>query len=462
MLVRYRGIDLEVERVVQWSDRNIYSEDNTERIMRHVALAVQCVINPSATFLADQVGVATTAAGVAAELKRRLLVPRGELVIRVGNSEVLRSPQDQRKPGTPGLAYPDGVARHYCDARGGPNPLHVDVTSIHGTKSMLATFAVETWLADNRIGDGGEPAEQSALIAHRWEQSNDLDEHYYSTRTITGRAVFRADWLYTLDDQSGYLRQADLKPQDYLAYLNHPLPFNYRRERVRTRVSSDGLTLDYTIVDVEQQCTIEATRPISRISGSWSSGISHANIHVMPSTFTNIDIAVEGRRGATYNDIVAAALKAATTYDRGARLSRRLYWANQLTVDIGRKRARLHMGYSITGVVQHIVGNGLNILGFGNEAAGLVAGAPHFPEDLNGNLGNSLRVPTLGQQPMFGMVGALLNDVPGGGQQRLNTQQVGDQFVPAQPPESTRASIGQTTEVDNAALARGVGQRRIE
>lgn len=454
MWVQYNGIDLEAERVVQWSDRNIYSEDNTERYLRHVAFAVQCVIHPNATFLADLAQF--SAAGVVAELKRRLLVPRGYLRVKVGDQEVLSSPQVQRKAGTPATNYPDGSRRHYCDARGGPNPLYVDVTSIHGAKTMLATFAVETWLADNRVGNDLNPNEQSALIAHRWEQRNDLDEHYYSTRTTSGRAVFRADWLYTFDETSGYLRQEDLKPQDYLAYLNHPLPLNYRRDHVSTRVSSDGLTLDYTITDVEQQSTIEAAKPVSRVEGTWSASVDHGSLLECPGHVIGINVQCWGRRGATRNQLIEAAVRAASTYDDGVGADRKLMHHNVVSVNM----SKLHVSFNSTYRVQGLLGW---------LAAAIWAGRPGvelaqkgIPDVLQGGLGWPSQFAALGQQPMYGMVGGLDNDPPGGGQQRLNTQQVGDQFVPAQPPFSTRASLNQTTEVDVAARARSTDQRRTE
>lgn len=517
MLVKYNGVDLEVERVVQWSDRNIYSEDGTERMFRHVAFAVQCVVNPMATTVADDDPFGggdnpPSAPAIIAGLKRRLMRQRSELIVTVGGRVVLRSPARPQKADTPRINGSDGLFVHYCDARGGPNPLYCDVTSIHGTKTMLVTFALETWLVEQlfKMGeDNVNTAEQSALVSHRWEQSTDLDEHYYTTRTTTGRAVFRADYLYDFDEQTGNLYQKTRKPSDYLATLNHPLPPNYRRERVRTSIASDGLTLTYTIVDVEQQSTIEAERPVSRVEGTWQAGISNPDPLRLPASYTYINITCHGRRGCTYRELIRACLKAATTFDKQARLERRLYWSNSLTVDISRKRASLYLGYTINGFIAWMWDNGLLLGNVGQAGAflgnpgqigaalgqlvgggqgqgvagpnpaggiaaallggvnlpfvfGIVGADVLYPENLTDGLGNSSRAQTFGQQPRFGMIGAVDDLEVQGGQRRMNTQQLGDgQFVPSYAPIATpQGTAGD--EADEALRARGENARRIE
>lgn len=466
MLVRYNGVELQVERVVSWSDKNIYSEDNSERMMRHVSMMVQCVIHPQATTIPER--DVSSAPAIVSDLKRRLLEPRRFLMVKVGDIEVLSSPAVTERPDLPGSQAFDGSRIHFCDARGGPHPLYVDVVSIHGTRTMLATFAIETWLVDSSalelIPREGQPnkAEFSALISHRWEQSNDLDENYFSTRITTGRAVFRADYLYEFDDVTGGLRQIERKPADYVASLNHPLPLNYRRESVRTSVSSDGLSLTYTIVDREQASTIGPQKMVSSITGTWSGGVSQlpdmtTGITYFPRYFTQINITAVGRRGATTSDVVHACLRAAATFDRGVQLSRRMYYDNKITVSVGNgpRTANLSIGSTIGGAAPAIVDAGFAIVK--NAIIRQIDFIDkQWIETLRDGLGQPISEQAEGQQPLLGMIGGNLNLGLSGGQQRINSQQILDgQTVPPMTPESTEARLSQDADADNARTARG-------
>lgn len=456
MFVQYNGIDLEVERVVQWSDRNIMSEDGSERLMRHVSLAVQCVVNPAATTVPGL--NALSAPQIIAALKQRLLALRGSLIVTIGGREVVRSPARAVKAGTPRQADIDGASVHYCDARGGPVPLYCDVTSIHGLKTMLVTFAIETWLVES-VNPGGE-AEQSALIAHRWTTTNSLDEHYYNTRTISGSAVFRADFLTDVDPQTGGSRQL-VKPGDYLAELNHPLPTNYRRENVQTSISSNGLTLNYTIRDVEQQSTIDEDRPVSKVEGTYASGVHQPSVINLPSTWTRISVTCQGRRGATKEEMIRSCIKAARTFDTQAQLQRRTYWQSSLTVDMSRIRATLHLGYSVQGMQGFFVDQGMRLVGWARPRG--IEANRDFPDNLEGDLGNAIHTPTDGQQPLFGMIGDIQGFGLGGGQRNLVTQQWNDgAIVPSLVPIADKAEESQTTEAEDARAARGEVARRTE
>jgi len=465
VFVRYNGVQLEVERVVGWSDKNVYTEDNSERMFRHISMMVQCVIHPQATTLAEQ--APTSAPAIVADLKRRLLEPRRFLQVKVGEDEVLSSPAVTQRADLPGSAAFDGSRIHFCDARGGPHPLYADVVSIHGTKTMLATFAIETWLVDSSalefVPREGQPnrAEFSALISHRWEQSSSIDENYYTTRTTNGRAVFRADYLYEFDNVTGGLRQTTRKPSDYLSDLNHPLPLNYRRMSARGSLSSDGLTLTYTIVDQEQSSTTEADKPVASIKGTWSGGVSQQADAMLavpgfPRYFTSLTVQATGRRGAATADLAHACLRAATTFDDGAQINRRMYFENRITASFGSgpRTVTLNIGYSIGGAIPFIV-DGI-FLGFKNPVVREIdLIEKKWPERLLDGLGDPVANPTVGQAPLLGMLGA--------GQPRMNSQQILDgQYVPPQSPIATAADLSQTNEADDARVARGENQRNTE
>src|ERR1700694_25432 len=123
MFVTYNGVQLQVDHISEWSDRNIYSEDNTERLYRHVILGVNFVIHPQ-TLAGLGISLATSAPQVIASLKARLLTPRQPLLVTAGSNPagggniILQSPAIP-SPGFPLPRGPGGSA--WVDARTGPN-----------------------------------------------------------------------------------------------------------------------------------------------------------------------------------------------------------------------------------------------------------------------------------------------------------------------------------------------------
>ena len=86
----------------------------------------------------------------------------------------------------------------------------------------------------------------SPLLSHTWEMQADINDQGFNTRTVTGRAVFR-------DDQ---LQQLLTRPDDYRAWLLHPIPNNTQRSAVRSLASVDGVECRYSFVDTEVFCRI--------------------------------------------------------------------------------------------------------------------------------------------------------------------------------------------------------------
>jgi hypothetical protein len=278
MFIFYNGVQLLVSHITSWADRAIYSEDGSERLYRHVSITAQVTIHPK-TIAGLGLPNAASAPEIILALKRRLLTPRCPLVVQVGDNVVLRSPPlaTAASPLANNIADPEFgiVAREaFVDARNGPIPLYADVTEVRGTKTLLGVFSVETWLVDDNLSD---PAYQSALISHRWQVENTLDHDYLSTRIISGKGIFRGDWLYSKTNKGDY-RQVLRKPSDYLAFMAPPTPDGYRRISVKSQVSSDGLVCAYTIVDQEVPTMLKRYAGVSRVEAVWRSGHSRANI----------------------------------------------------------------------------------------------------------------------------------------------------------------------------------------
>ena len=67
------------------------------------------------------------------------------------------------------------------------------------------------------------------------------------TRTITGEIIFNG----------GLYRQLDRVPSDFLSQLLHPIPLGFKRMVPHVVQSSDGLVIQYTVVDVDTTITFD-------------------------------------------------------------------------------------------------------------------------------------------------------------------------------------------------------------
>lgn len=458
MIITYNGVELEVAKVIQWSDRNVYSEDNTERLYRHVTFGVQFVINPQATTIP---GIDLLSADqIVTELKRRLLQQRRTLVVTSGETAVIQTPPVRTKDGEP-AAFDKNVHLHYVDARGGPNPLHCDIISIAGTKTFVGFFALETWLVNN----DGLPMRESALISNRWEMTNEVDEQYFSTRTISGRAIFRADFMYERTDKGDY-RQVQRKASDYLSYLGHPVPDGYKREHVSSRLSSDGLTLNYTLVDVEQQTILSGGKFIAKVEGVWQAGIGSPNLingalGLVPN-YCSVVVRAWGKRGrfersTTRQALLDACTSVIASFGINDALQGGWFYDADATVDLTKKFAQVRAQYRVgAGTVEGMLS------WLTRDARLTLGGAKDFPEDFGDLLIASQS--RQGQRPYEG--------VYGGGQQRLASQSLRDgNDAPSPTPTTVRQVeplqalvnfvVGATpTDAETASAARNETERR--
>lgn len=453
MYLTYNGVELQVEKIVSWTERNIYSEDNTERLMRHVTVAVQFVIHPDATNPFDVVVGPRAGAVLVGEVKKLLLKPRQSLTFKIGDTTVLQSPPPRVKAGTPSQFVPGAGQVHYVDAKTGPNPLYCDITQVAGQKTLIGMFAVETWLTD----EAADADEQSALIANRWEQENGLDQDFFCVRTISGRAIFRGNFLYE-KTALGDFRQVQRKPSDYLSHVAPPVPLGYKRESVRTRLSSDGLTLTYTIVDRELPTVPPARWGVSRIEAVWRSGHSRPGaIVTCQAYYTSLVVRVFGQStnvvgAARRQDLINIAILVCQRFGVVNVLGTGAYYNADLTVDLVNRFVELSIGYRMNGLTQSVVGGtAIPLRGVGRGVGQNIA--QNFPEDVGDLLVSS--VPVVAPRPVDGILGRR--------QQQLKGQSLrdGSEAPSLTPTTQEQLLVGdEGAEAAAANAARGETVRR--
>ena len=317
MILTYGCLSFEIERVYRFDNRAIYDESGVDYLYNHVVIGVQAVLHPSATVSNDitrvprvgqgilginQQGFGTTGRETLRDISTIAMQPRQLLTVWLGGMLVLQSPLD--KPGT-GAHFP-------CDAKGGPKPLSFRVIAVHGPgKTLVCTFEIETFVNQfNSPVSGVTPT----LLSHRWTMSHDIDELSYTTRTISGTATYRKDYL------AGHPQYAaEMFADDFRQRIFHAVPNGYKRMSVRVSQSSDGTQLWYTITDQEQTLNfgLQENSPVLRLQGNFGCGtdwIGGSSFISLPRLQRTLNITCWGRKTSTPQQLILTCARAAAAF----------------------------------------------------------------------------------------------------------------------------------------------------
>lgn len=379
-----------IERVVKWEATPAYSSDGAEYLYTTYRVGVQayvgpyglCMRAPDTTFEGARMpgphapaGIPPLAAETIALMKQQILEPRQLLTVSIGDVEVLRSP----------LRRPAGDREYLTDARNGPFPLAFHVLQIHGFKNALVYFEVETHIVE---------CEAPTMLSHRWEETHEIDELAYTTKIITGRAVFRADLLR---DSVG---RGVIGPDNFRGHLaaSHPIPVNFKREAVKVTVTSDGLQLQYTFRDVEQPVNLPSGGPVRKLKGTFYTRIANngGSTKIDPSkslkenTFdvgfnavarymawglseVTLHLQCWGARTATRQQLINVCVKAAVAFNFADPTKRATFTDSKWAIDVFDKYVELYQTYTVDGNVAQMTGGW-----------GILSRLQNFPEDIPG------------------------------------------------------------------------------
>lgn len=258
MILEYNRVKLQVEQVTSFEQTPIYSADGVDYLYTHVRINVRAIWHPNATNFQGKV-----AAESIETLRRTLLTPRRDLSIKVpsGGLGSYKAIIDVAR----------GLAEKGADANNGPKPIGMPVIQIIGEKLAVVDFAVETWVV--------ECDSVRKLLSHRWEMSQARDAEFFTTRTTTGTAV-----LHALNVPI---------PDSYRLALMPPVPTGFRRISEVTTPSSDGTTMNYTVVD--EQITGNIAADYGRIARYEGTAITTYGVDLNPREM--ITRGLEGARG---------------------------------------------------------------------------------------------------------------------------------------------------------------------
>ncbi len=347
-----RSLLLQIGQLNEFRETAVYEESDTDQIYTHFFIDVTCVWNPSAT-ASNQQRDALGALLVPGDdpmtsiayLRQLLLTPRGFLLLTEGDITILSS-------GRFAIVPPANIAQRFnTDCKNGPKPIDLKCVSMHGTKSIICRYQIETWLQE-----AGGPLDtypfDGAMLSNRWTAQHEVDDQFMTTKTVTGVATFRRD----------FLDQENLVVDDFRNRLRHPIPDNFKRFGITAAVRPDGLTVDYSFVDEERVLNLLPTRGITRCEATaeyendWSSGGAGVKGITLPIIRSSLSVEIWARRSTTRKQLTNALVDAVANYFPFG-LSRFPWYHGRMTVDYHDRHGTVEFGWVLgTGIVGGIAG----------------------------------------------------------------------------------------------------------
>lgn len=285
--ITYNGIALKLVRTRRCDRIDVYSDDGSKSYLyTRWDIEVETYYNPRATNYAGQLPAVTDVA-----IRQTLRQPRGVFEWRIGNAVWIRSPAIDPLTGV-------GFATDACN---GPEPISCNVVQISGMKSFLVTFRIALCTV--------ECAAARALLSNRFTEEHDVDDQFYTTRIIRGRARFRSDVLIRGDIAS----DAEIREvaDHFREYVIPKIPLGFKRERVHVVTTPDMTELQYTIIDREFDQGLGLDCPAVKFEGYSTVAVGVPDGGGPPTNVQTVTIKAYGQKGTSRNDLMFWALRVA-------------------------------------------------------------------------------------------------------------------------------------------------------
>jgi hypothetical protein len=219
----YGGVLLDGVTVESWEQVTRYDESNTDKLYDEFTIAVSTVLY--ANSLGKTIGATNVSGSSAATIQLAL-------------QTVLSTPRLAFRFVSEGTTL---LETSGADLDNGPKPLMQSVTPVGQTFHIRFSLRVcvlrcGVGTIDNVTGIPGLAAlAVPAVLIHRWNYEEQIDQHYNRRRI----------WKGTLRT-----RQIDIPPHLLRNVVTPPLAKGFKRQHVHFNQSRDGLSCDYQVVDV--------------------------------------------------------------------------------------------------------------------------------------------------------------------------------------------------------------------
>jgi hypothetical protein len=297
-------VTLDVCKINRLDHRAVYDPSEVDLLYTHFYIDVTCVFNQLATasipnqaappqFVpnprdGNNVPVAagndpmTSVAG----LRQFLMTPRGLLTLTVGNITICSSPRNIVLLGGGGRKVP------LVDAKNGPRPVSLECQSVHGTKSIICRYVIETWIQESDPSTG-------AMLSHRWTmaQTVDVDNYMLTAKHIEGLVIF----------SSATLALENFPMDDFRNKFGHPVKDGLMRKNIMVKAEADGLQVRYSFDDQEKVTNLSPNYGIVDVD-AWGENNTNWTQLTNPVTSAEYTVAVTGIRTITRKQLAKAAI----------------------------------------------------------------------------------------------------------------------------------------------------------
>lgn len=263
-IIEYNGVTFFQVWTKSFEQEAVFDDSGTDRIYSKFTIRIQgyvhgiskSALNPGAPRVDPK--TAADAPTVYRHIRQALQEPRGVFRMTMG--------ADANASGGKELLYVDPFQEGKkdltkfprADVNNGPKCRNISITNLAGSDFFRVECEFELCIVDCQPGENTK-----GVLSNRWGVTDDLDKNFKTTRTYTGR-------LRTVN--------GTLNPHDFRKWVLPPVIQFMRRNSMSFAATSDGLYLDYTIIDVET--SYSAPPPAT----SWS--LSHTEEAVDSGTVT--------------------------------------------------------------------------------------------------------------------------------------------------------------------------------
>lgn len=269
----YNGVTIQNCLTKRFSEEPQYDESNTDLIYHRVIIEVVGYIHLHDVQLTG-VDILPHGGSMLAErhvqIRRLLLHPRGELILKIGSRVVFNA-----------IRAGGALIQDYADVNNGPKPLHCNVVQIAGESCLKIEFAIEA-----AVVDCSQLNNPSGVLNNRWSLVDEYDTNWFCTRTIEGTLRVAG---------------ASLNPHAFRHFVFPPLQYGFIRDSIRLISTPDMCTLRYTITD--KQVFAAPPAPATTWTGKHSVLTSDG-----VNTFSEMAIMMNGPPKAVKREMIAACM----------------------------------------------------------------------------------------------------------------------------------------------------------
>jgi hypothetical protein len=239
-------------RTMSFNAEPALDDTGSDYLGTEITITITAVVNPALVATNRQPGTVAEPAyenngrgdrlGITmGNLYTTLMQPRRVLTYGAGRDTTIVSP----------MTDPEDGNAYAADVRNGPTPLYCRFYGM-SDHTCLVAYSIKTTF--NRC--------TLYLLSNRWSMQSAMDEHYFTHRTIQGKAIFRMDALSA----------EGASPDDFRRFLVVTIPPGMKRDSVDVTVSPVGNELDYTVIDREVNYGTGANSTITKTEGAITGG----------------------------------------------------------------------------------------------------------------------------------------------------------------------------------------------